>query len=86
MQLSSGTAIIAKKLSCGCLAQVMTKKNIKIAKKTWVCSKQQRINVLRLSSHGRGGRRGKRERAVSVRVTAKTGIEVFVLFYSCSCF
>ena len=40
---------------------------------------------------GRGGRgqmEGNKalERAVSVRVTAKTGILVFLLFYSCSWF
>ena len=36
----------------------------------------------------RGGEGGgiTHERAVSVRVTAKTGIEVFLLFYSCSWF
>ena len=32
------------------------------------------------------GIKHERERAVSVRVTAKTGIEVFLLFYSCSWF
>ena len=36
---------------------------------------------------GGGRRRGiKHERAVSVKVTAKTGIEEFLLFYSCSWF
>ena len=79
MQLSSGTVIVSKEITCGRLTQVMTWKDIKTAS-NWVCSIYKKINVFQFFvSWSRGGTKAW-EGAVSVTVMATTDIEIF--FYS----